>query len=40
LRDFRDSMADAQGLGDAAAQANRSARATYDAVPTTCRTQA
>ena len=33
LRDFRDSVADAQGLGDAAAQANRSARATYDAVP-------
>ena len=33
LRDFRDSGSDAQGLGDAAAQANRSARATYDAVP-------
>jgi hypothetical protein len=33
LRDFRDSVADAQGLGDAAAHANRSARATYDAVP-------
>jgi len=33
LRDFRDSVAEAQGLGDAAAQANRSARATYDAVP-------
>jgi hypothetical protein len=33
LRDFRDSVADAQGLGDAAAEANRSARATYDAVP-------
>jgi hypothetical protein len=33
LRDFRDSVADAQGLGDASAQANRSARATYDAVP-------
>jgi len=33
LRDFRDSVADAHGLGDAAAQANRSAGATYDAVP-------
>jgi hypothetical protein len=33
LRDFRDTVAEAQGLGDAAAQANRSARATYDAVP-------
>jgi hypothetical protein len=33
LRDFRDSVAEAQGLGDASAQANRSARATYDAVP-------
>jgi hypothetical protein len=33
LRDFRDSVAEAQGLGDATAQANRTARATYDAVP-------
>jgi hypothetical protein len=33
LRDFRDSVADAQDLGEAAAQANRSARATYQAVP-------
>jgi hypothetical protein len=33
LRDFRDTVAEAQDLGDAAAQANRSARATYDAVP-------
>src|SRR5471030_1905674 len=33
LRDFRDTVAEAQGLGDAAAQANRSARATYEAVP-------
>ena len=33
LRDFRETVADAEGLGDAATQANRSARATYDAVP-------
>jgi hypothetical protein len=33
LRDFRDTVAEVQGLGDAAADANRSARATYDAVP-------
>src|SRR5471030_2039087 len=33
LRDFRDSVAEAQGLGNAEAQATRSARATYDAVP-------
>ncbi len=33
LRDFRDTVAEAQGLGDAASQANRSAHATYDAVP-------
>jgi hypothetical protein len=33
LRDFRNTVAEAQGLGDAAAEANRSAHATYDAVP-------
>ena len=33
LRDFRDTVAEAEGLGDAAAEANRSARATYAAVP-------
>jgi len=33
LRDFRDTVAEAQGLGEAAAEANRSAHATYDAVP-------
>src|SRR5450432_2426750 len=33
LRGFRDDMAAAEGLGDAAAEANRSARATYEAVP-------
>ena len=33
LRDFRDTVAEAQSLGDAAAQANRSAHATYDSVP-------
>jgi len=33
LRDFRGTMAEAEGLGGAAAQANRSAHATYDAVP-------
>ena len=32
LRDFRNTVAEAQGLGDAAAQANRAAHATYDAV--------
>jgi hypothetical protein len=33
LRDFRDVMAEVEGLGDAAAEANRSARSTYDQVP-------
>jgi hypothetical protein len=33
LRDFRETVADAESLGDASAEANRSARATYDAVP-------
>ncbi len=33
LRDFRDTVAEAEGLGDAAAEANRSARATFEAVP-------
>jgi hypothetical protein len=33
LRDFRETVAEAQGLGDAAAEANRSARASFDAVP-------
>src|SRR5664280_2085165 len=32
LRDFRDTVAEAQGLGEATAEANRSAHATYDAV--------
>jgi len=32
LRDFRGSVTEAQGLGDAAGDANRSAHATYDAV--------
>jgi hypothetical protein len=33
LRDFRGVMAEVEGLGDAAAEANRSARNTYDQVP-------
>ena len=33
LRDFRETVAEAEGLGDATAEANRSAQATYDAVP-------
>jgi hypothetical protein len=33
LRDFRDTMKETEGLGDAAAEANRSAHAAYDAVP-------
>ncbi len=33
LRDFRETVAEAEGLGDAAAEANRSAHTTYDAVP-------
>jgi hypothetical protein len=33
LRDFRGTVAEAQGLGDASAEANRSAHAAYDAVP-------
>ena len=33
LRDFRGTVAEAEGLGEAAAEANRSAHATYDAVP-------
>jgi hypothetical protein len=33
LRDFRGTVAEAQGLGDATAEANRSAHAAYDAVP-------
>ncbi len=33
LRDFRGSVTEAQGLGDATAEANRSAHAAYDAVP-------
>lgn len=33
LRDFRDTMAEAEGLGEATAEANRSARETYKAVP-------
>src|SRR3972149_1429208 len=32
LRDFRDSMAEAEDLGDAAAEATRSARASFDVV--------
>ncbi len=33
LRDFRGSVTEAQGLGEASAEANRSAHAAYDAVP-------
>ncbi|HEX3441453.1 MAG TPA: hypothetical protein VHT93_13985 [Pseudolabrys sp.] len=33
LRDFRGVMAEVEGLGDAAAEANRSARSTYEQVP-------
>jgi len=33
LRDFRGVMAEVEGLGNAAAEANRSARSTYDQVP-------
>ena len=33
LRDFRDTVKEAQGLGGATAEANRSAHATYDQVP-------
>jgi hypothetical protein len=33
LRDFRDTMKETEGLGDATAEANRSAHAAYDAVP-------
>jgi hypothetical protein len=33
LRDFRETMAEADGLGEAAAEANRSARATFEHVP-------
>jgi hypothetical protein len=33
LRDFRETVAEAEELGDAAAEANRSARATYEHVP-------
>ncbi|MDP2409808.1 MAG: hypothetical protein Q8M26_05930 [Pseudolabrys sp.] len=33
LRDFRETVAEAEGLGEAAAEANRSAQATYNAVP-------
>src|SRR5664279_1325737 len=33
LRDFRSTVAEAQSLGDAAAEANRSAHARFDAVP-------
>jgi hypothetical protein len=33
LRDFRETMAEAEGLGDASADANRAARETYRAVP-------
>src|SRR5882762_6603423 len=33
LRDFRGTVAEAEGLGDASAEANRSAHAAYDAVP-------
>src|SRR5665647_1600528 len=32
LRDFRNTVAEAQGLGDAAAEANRSAHASYEAI--------
>ena len=33
LRNFRETMAEAEGLGDGAAEANRSARSIYDKVP-------
>src|SRR6185437_5638168 len=33
LRNFRETMAEAEGLGDATAEANRSAHETYQAVP-------
>ena len=33
LRNFRETMAEAEGLGDGAAEANRSARSVYDKVP-------
>ncbi|MGN6572230.1 MAG: hypothetical protein ACTHLO_12525 [Pseudolabrys sp.] len=33
LRNFRDSVAEAEGLGEGAAEASRSARATYDNIP-------
>jgi hypothetical protein len=33
LRDFRDTVRETEGLGDATAEANRSAHATYDAMP-------
>lgn len=33
LRDFRETVAEAEGLGGAAAQARRAAHATYDAMP-------
>jgi hypothetical protein len=33
LRDFRETVAEAEGLGDAAAEARRAAHATYDAMP-------
>src|SRR5262245_19040148 len=33
LRDFRETVAEAEGLGGAAAQARRAAQATYDAMP-------
>src|SRR5215831_19681326 len=33
LRDFRETVAEAEGLGGAAAQAKRAAYATYDAMP-------
>jgi hypothetical protein len=33
LRNFRETMAEAEGLGDGAAEANRSARSVYDRVP-------
>ena len=33
LRDFRDTVRESEGLGDATAEANRSAHAAYDAVP-------
>lgn len=34
LRDFRDTVKETEGLGDATAEANRAAHAAYDAVPT------